>query len=61
MRLATRTSLLQLLYTYLPVFNMVFDSAPMGLKEWGMVLTSSLVIYVVVEIEKRITRNRLNL
>jgi hypothetical protein len=31
----------------------------MGLKEWGMVLTSSLIIYVVVEIEKRISRSRL--
>ena len=46
-------TLLQLLYTYLPLLNTVFQSAPMGLKEWGMVLTSSLVIYVVVEIEKR--------
>ncbi len=52
-------TLLQLLYTYLPVFNTVFQSAPMGLKEWGMVLTSSLTIFVVVEIEKRISRRRL--
>ena len=53
-------TLLQLLYTYLPLLNTVFQSAPMGLKEWGMVLTSSLVIYVVVEIEKRISRSRLS-
>ena len=53
-------TLLQLLYTYLPLLNTVFQSAPMGLKEWGMVLTSSLVIYVVVEIEKKISRSRLS-
>ncbi|MBW2410296.1 MAG: HAD-IC family P-type ATPase, partial [Deltaproteobacteria bacterium] len=52
-------TLLQLLYTYLPVFNTVFQSAPMGFKEWGLVLTSSLVIFVVVEIEKKISRNRM--
>ncbi len=52
-------TLLQLFYTYLPVFNTVFQSAPMGLKEWGMVLTSSLVIFVMVEIEKRVSLTQL--
>jgi Ca2+-transporting ATPase len=52
-------TLLQLLYTYLPVFNTVFQSAPMGFKQWGLVMTSSLVIFVVVEIEKKISRNRM--
>jgi Ca2+-transporting ATPase len=52
-------TLLQLLYTYLPVFNTIFQSAPMGLSEWGLVLTSSLLIFIVVEIEKKISRNRL--
>lgn len=51
--------LLQLLYTYMPVFNTVFQSAPMGFKEWGMVLFTSLVIFVVVEIEKKISRIRM--
>ena len=53
-------TLLQLLYTYLPVLNTIFQSAPMGLKEWGLVFTSSLVIYIVVEIEKKISRDRLS-
>jgi Ca2+-transporting ATPase len=52
-------TLLQLLYTYLPVFNTIFQSAPMGLSEWGLVLTSSLLIFIVVEIDKKISRNRL--
>ena len=43
---------LQLLYTYLPLFNKVFESAPMGKIEWALVLVNSLFIYAVVEIEK---------
>ncbi len=49
-------TVLQLMYTYLPVFNTVFQSAPMGLPEWGMVLASGLMIYSVVEVEKWIRR-----
>jgi Ca2+-transporting ATPase len=44
--------LLQMLFTYLPAFNRVFESAPMGRTEWVLVLVNSLFIYVVVEIEK---------
>ena len=47
---------LQLIYTYVPFFNAIFQSAPMGLQEWGMVLSSGLLIFVVVEIEKWIRR-----
>jgi Ca2+-transporting ATPase len=43
---------LQLLFTYLPLFNTVFESAPMGLLEWGLVLGNSLLIFVLVELEK---------
>jgi Ca2+-transporting ATPase len=49
-------TLLQMLFTYLPVLNTVFQSAPLGLMEWGMVVTSSLTIFVVVEVEKWIRR-----
>ena len=45
-------TILQLIYTYVPVFNTVFRSAPMGPVEWGMVLGHAFIIYVVVEIEK---------
>ena len=47
---------LQLIYTYVPFFNAVFQSAPMGLQEWGMVLSSGLLIFIVVEMEKWIRR-----
>ena len=47
---------LQLIYTYVPFFNAIFQSAPIGLQEWGMVLSSGLLIFVVVEIEKWIRR-----
>jgi Ca2+-transporting ATPase len=49
-------TVLQLLFTYLPLLNTIFQSAPLGGKEWGLVLTSSLTIFVVVEIEKWIRR-----
>jgi cation-transporting P-type ATPase F len=45
-------TLLQLLFTYLPLFNRVFQSAPIGLLEWGLVLANSLLIFIVVETEK---------
>ncbi|MEW6078364.1 MAG: cation-transporting P-type ATPase [Thermodesulfobacteriota bacterium] len=49
-------TLLQMLYTYLPLFNTVFQSTPMGWTEWGLVLGTGLVIFTVVEIEKGIRR-----
>jgi Ca2+-transporting ATPase len=49
-------TLLQMFYTYLPIFNTLFQSAPMGMTGWALVLGNSLLIYVVVEIEKRMHR-----
>ena len=49
--------IMQLIYTYLSIFNTIFQSAPMGLREWGLVLTNSLLIFILVEIEKKISRN----
>ncbi len=48
--------LLQLLYTYLPAFNAIFQSAPMGVGGWLLVLGNSLLIYTVVELEKWMRR-----
>jgi len=48
--------LLQMIYTYVPFFNELFESAPMGLTEWGLVIGNSLLIFIVVEIEKAIRR-----
>ncbi|MGM0656752.1 MAG: cation-transporting P-type ATPase [Thermodesulfobacteriota bacterium] len=50
--------IMQLIYTYLPVFNTIFESAPMGFREWGLVLINSSLIFILVEIEKKISRKR---
>ncbi|ABW68504.1 cation-transporting P-type ATPase [Desulfosudis oleivorans] len=51
-------TLLQMLYTYLPALNTVFQSAPMGLTEWAMVIGAGLMIFTVVECEKWVGRKR---
>jgi Ca2+-transporting ATPase len=48
--------LLQLLFTYLPVLNGVFSSAPISLVAWGRILAVSIVAYLVVELEKYLRR-----
>jgi len=48
--------LLQLLFTYLPVMNTAFSSEPIGLREWGLIISASLVVYIVIECEKWIRR-----
>lgn len=48
--------LLQLLFTYLPAMNFTFGSHPIGLREWGLVLSTSFIIYIVIEVEKWIRR-----
>ncbi|OQX16296.1 MAG: carbonate dehydratase [Desulfobulbaceae bacterium A2] len=44
--------LLQLLFTYLPVMNTAFGSQPIGLREWGLIIGTSLIVYIVIECEK---------
>ena len=51
-------TLLQLIYTYVPFFNTIFQSAPMSLLDWSMVLGNSLMIFIAVEIEKWLRRRR---
>jgi magnesium-transporting ATPase (P-type) len=45
----------QLLFTYLPVMQRVFGTVSLGVAEWGLILAVGLLIYIVVEIEKRIS------
>ncbi|MGM0623626.1 MAG: cation-translocating P-type ATPase [Campylobacterota bacterium] len=47
----------QLLFIYAPFMNTLFGTAPLGVSEWIIVGISSLIIYSVVEIEKKI-RNK---
>ena len=48
-------ALLQMVYTYAPVFNRIFESHPMGIMEWAMVLGNSTIIILVVGFEKYVT------
>jgi Ca2+-transporting ATPase len=48
--------LLQLLFTYLPAMNFAFGSHPIGLREWGLILSTSFIVYIVIEVEKWIRR-----
>ncbi|MEN6628651.1 MAG: HAD-IC family P-type ATPase, partial [Sulfuricella sp.] len=48
---------LQLFFTYAPVMNRLFASAPIGLDDWGRVVVAGLVIYFIVEAEKTLRRH----
>ena len=50
--------LMQLLFTHLPAFNHVFQSAPMGLLDWSLVIGNSLLIFIAVEFEKWLRRRK---
>ncbi len=47
---------LQLLFTYAPVMNWLFHTAPIGLAEWGRVVAVGVGAYAVVGVEKWIRR-----
>lgn len=44
--------LLQIAYTYLPVMNRLFQSAPLDLAVWGRTVMAGAVVFVIIEIEK---------
>jgi cation-transporting P-type ATPase F len=43
---------LQLALTYLPVMNRLFQTAPIGLEEWGEIVSVALLCSLVVAVEK---------
>jgi cation-transporting P-type ATPase F len=49
---------LQVLFTYLPFFNVVFGSAPIGGAAWGRVAAFAVVVMLVVAAEKAWRRRR---
>jgi len=49
---------LQVIFTYLPSFNAIFQSHPMAVTHWGMVLGYSLLISWVIGLEKRLRRGQ---
>ncbi|MBU0908503.1 MAG: cation-transporting P-type ATPase [Proteobacteria bacterium] len=45
--------LVQIVYTYLPVMNRLFQSAPIGLDSWARITTAGVITFLIVETEKR--------
>ena len=50
--------LLQLLFTYAPLMNRLFASAPIGLDDWGRIVAVGCVIFLVIEAEKAWRRGK---
>jgi Ca2+-transporting ATPase len=48
--------ILQLLFTYVPLMNQLFSSAPISLQDWGYILAFSLVGYLIVKVDKWLRR-----
>jgi Ca2+-transporting ATPase len=44
--------LLQLAYTYLPVMNRLFQSAPIEPEVWARTVAAGMIVFLIVEIEK---------
>lgn len=44
---------LQLIFTYVPAFNRVFQTAPIGLADWAALAGVAVVCMILVEIEKK--------
>lgn len=42
----------QILYTYVPVFNIAFHSAPISLMDWGIAALPGLCIYIIIALKK---------
>jgi Ca2+-transporting ATPase len=44
--------LLQIAYTYLPIMNKLFQSAPINHDAWVRIVTAGVITYIIVEFEK---------
>ena len=51
--------LVQIVYTYLPLMNRLFHSAAIGADSWARIVLAVLAAYVIVEVEKKLRRYRL--
>ncbi len=49
---------LQMLYTYLPMANRIFQSAPITLGDWAQILVVAVTVYLLVEFEKGLRRRK---
>ncbi|MCG5499634.1 cation-transporting P-type ATPase [Ectothiorhodospira lacustris] len=48
----------QLLFVYTPLMNLLFQSAPLSLQHWGLILAYGVFVLLVVELEKGLWRWR---
>ena len=48
--------LVQMIYTYLPVMNTLFHSAPIDLWAWVRIVAAGLLAYLIVESEKQLSK-----
>jgi len=49
---------LQLVFTYVPFMHSWFDSAPIGPREWALTVGFAILVFLLVEAMKAITRGR---
>ena len=49
----------QLLYTYLPIMQLFFHSAPLAIDAWMRIFAAGLLLFILVELEKQIIRRLL--
>jgi magnesium-transporting ATPase (P-type) len=50
------TSFLQILFTYLPVMNLVFQTAPIEIDSWLRIIALAIISYTIIEFDKWIRR-----
>jgi len=48
----------QLLFTYMPLMNRLFHTAPIGIMDWVNIVVVGMVIYLVIDVEKLFRRQR---
>ncbi len=48
----------QLLFTYLPIMNTMFHTAPIGLMDWVHIVIVGIIIYTVIDVEKAYRRKK---
>jgi Ca2+-transporting ATPase len=49
-------TLLQIGFTYLPFMNQVFETAPLKIRSWIVIIGVGLLVYGLAELEKSIRR-----
>ena len=47
---------LQLLFTYAPFMHAWFDSAPIYLRDWALIVGLSVVVFLLAEVAKAVSR-----